>query len=146
MNHHLLLVDSSSFLCRGELEELLKLVKPQHFLPVHGEYAFLCAHAQLARDCGIHRTSVIKNGEMLGISPPRNGKSVGSSQGLQKLGTVPLNLFYNDGNKVKRHSLAQIFLRLFVSGLFLACWKGGRELQEIPFCKGLVCQYSSRSS
>ena len=34
---------------RGELEEVMKLVKPQHFLPVHGEYAFLCAHAQLAR-------------------------------------------------------------------------------------------------
>eukprot|EP00887_Chlorella_sp_A99_P006856 scaffold2.g6856.t1 len=32
---------------RGEMEEVLRLVKPQHFLPVHGEYAFLCAHAQL---------------------------------------------------------------------------------------------------
>lgn len=32
---------------RGELEEVLRLVKPQHFLPVHGEYAFLCAHAQV---------------------------------------------------------------------------------------------------
>ena len=36
--------------CRDELEEVLKLAKPQHFLPVHGEYAFLCAHAQLARE------------------------------------------------------------------------------------------------
>ena len=34
---------------REELEEVMKLVKPQHFLPVHGEYSFLCAHAQLAR-------------------------------------------------------------------------------------------------
>lgn len=87
--------------CRGELQELLQIVKPQHFLPVHGEYAFLCAHAQLAHDNGIHRTSVIKNGEMLGISPPRNGKSVGSTQGMQKLDSIPLNLFYNDGNKVE---------------------------------------------
>lgn len=31
----------------------MKLVKPQHFLPVHGEYAFLCAHAELAREIGI---------------------------------------------------------------------------------------------
>lgn len=36
--------------CRGELEEVLRYVKPQHFLPVHGEYAFLCAHAQV---CGL---------------------------------------------------------------------------------------------
>lgn len=79
---------------------MMQLVKPQHFLPVHGEYAFLCAHAQLAQDTGIKRTSVIKNGEMLGISPPRNGNSVGTMQGMQKLATVPLNLFYNDGGKV----------------------------------------------
>ena len=32
---------------RGELEEVLRYVKPQHFLPVHGEYAFLTAHAQV---------------------------------------------------------------------------------------------------
>ena len=33
---------------RDELQEVLRLVKPQHFLPVHGEFAFLCEHAQLA--------------------------------------------------------------------------------------------------
>lgn len=76
-------------------------MKPQHFLPVHGEYAFLCAHAELAQKTGISRTSVIKNGEMLGVSPPRNGKSVGTTQGMQKLASIPLNLFYNDGNKVR---------------------------------------------
>lgn len=39
---------------RDELEEVLRLIKPQHFLPVHGEYAFLCAHAQVRwqLECG----------------------------------------------------------------------------------------------
>ncbi len=76
----------------------MKLVKPQHFLPVHGEYAFLCAHAQLARDIGITNTSVIRNGAFLGVSPKRNGRTV-SSGSMQVLGDAKLRLFYNDGNK-----------------------------------------------
>ena len=35
--------------CRDDLRDMLRLVKPQHFLPVHGEYSFLCAHAELAQ-------------------------------------------------------------------------------------------------
>ena len=50
--------------CRSELKEALQLVKPQHFLPVHGEYAFLCAHAQLAQEQGVRNTSVIRNGQV----------------------------------------------------------------------------------
>lgn len=61
---------------RDELEEVLKLVKPQHFLPVHGEFAFLCAHAQLASEVGCNFTSVIRNGQMLGIADRRNGKTL----------------------------------------------------------------------
>lgn len=34
-------------------------MKPQHILPVHGEYAFLCAHAQMARYIGITNTGQI---------------------------------------------------------------------------------------
>lgn len=30
--------------------EVLQSVRPQHFLPVHGEYAFLTEHALLARE------------------------------------------------------------------------------------------------
>lgn len=35
---------------QGELEEVLRFVKPQHFLPVHGEYSFLVEHARLAKE------------------------------------------------------------------------------------------------
>ena len=85
---------------REELTELIQLVKPQHFLPVHGEYAFLTAHAQLARDNGVRHTSVIRNGQMLGVSDRRNGNTHGSVQGMQLLGEAKLRLFFNDGNKV----------------------------------------------
>lgn len=83
---------------RGEMEEVLRLVKPQHFLPVHGEYAFLCAHAQLARENNVNFTSVIRNGEMLGVKDRRNGKTL-STGSMAVLGEVPLTQFYNDGNR-----------------------------------------------
>jgi hypothetical protein len=42
-----------------ELTEVLRFVQPQHFLPVHGEYAFLCEHARLAKDkAGVNFTQV----------------------------------------------------------------------------------------
>lgn len=44
---------------QDELEEVLRYVKPQHFLPVHGEFAFLCEHAKLARErAGVQFTEV----------------------------------------------------------------------------------------
>jgi len=64
---------------------VLKLVKPRHFLPVHGEYAFLCAHAQLALDLGFRNTSVIRNGQMLGVSPMRNGRTLSSGSATVRL-------------------------------------------------------------
>ncbi len=82
----------------------MKLVKPQHFLPVHGEYSFLTAHAQLARDIGIRNTTVIRNGQMLGVQHRRNGNEVSTTgasvKGMQLLGDVKLRMLYNDGNKV----------------------------------------------
>lgn len=51
-------------------------MKPQHFLPVHGEYAFLCEHAQLAHEAGCNFTSVIRNGQMLGVADRRNGNTL----------------------------------------------------------------------
>jgi len=115
---------SSGHACRGELEEVLRLVRPHHFLPVHGEFSFLCEHADLARSLGVKNTSVIRNGQMLGVSPTGSANKVASS-GLvggggggggrpaygppgpngeasfaaSVLGTAQLTLFYNDGHR-----------------------------------------------
>jgi mRNA degradation ribonuclease J1/J2 len=37
---------------------VLRIVKPQHFLPVHGEYLFLKEHESLGKSTGIHHTAV----------------------------------------------------------------------------------------
>lgn len=84
--------------CRGEQEQLLRAVQPQHFLPVHGEYTFLCSHAGLAQELGIRNTHVIRNGQMVGVYERRNKDHV-SSGSMQLLGRADLFKFYNDGGK-----------------------------------------------
>lgn len=45
----------SNFLLK---EEVLQIVKPQHFLPIHGELLFLKEHELLGRSTGIRHTTV----------------------------------------------------------------------------------------
>uniref|UniRef100_A0A7C9ADR5 Myb-like domain-containing protein n=1 Tax=Opuntia streptacantha TaxID=393608 RepID=A0A7C9ADR5_OPUST len=82
---------------REELAEVLKIVKPQHFLPVHGELLFLKEHELLGKSTGVRHTAVIKNGEMIGVSHLRNRRVL--SDGFISLGKENLQLMYNDGDK-----------------------------------------------
>ncbi|KAK7282026.1 hypothetical protein RIF29_10500 [Crotalaria pallida] len=82
---------------RGELEEVLRIVKPQHFLPIHGELLFLKEHELLGKSTGIRHTAVIKNGEMLGVSHLRNRRVL--SNGFISLGKENLQLKYSDGDR-----------------------------------------------
>ncbi|MEV6931315.1 ribonuclease J [Dactylosporangium sp. NPDC051485] len=43
----------------GELLYLLNVVKPRNFMPVHGEWRHLRAHAQLAREAGVPDENVV---------------------------------------------------------------------------------------
>ncbi|KAL8118463.1 ribonuclease J-like isoform X2 [Apium graveolens] len=82
---------------REELEEVIRIVKPQHFLPIHGELLFLKEHELLGKANGIRHTAVIKNGEMLGVSHLRNRRVL--SNGFVSLGKENLQLMYSDGDK-----------------------------------------------
>ena len=52
---------------REELKTVLSLVKPQYFVPVHGEYRHLAAHADLARAMGVadENAFVLEDGDVL---------------------------------------------------------------------------------
>lgn len=52
---------------RGELEELLKIVKPRCFMPIHGEYYHMVQHGSIAQDLGIRKVNVMQNGQMLAL-------------------------------------------------------------------------------
>jgi len=53
-----------------ELKLVLRLVRPKYFVPVHGEYRHLTAHAQLAWDLDVAKDgiSVMEDGDVLELS------------------------------------------------------------------------------
>lgn len=50
---------------QDELRELFRRVHPDIAIPVHGEFRHLQAHAALAEECGVEKTFVIENGNMI---------------------------------------------------------------------------------
>ena len=75
-----------------ELKLMIRLVKPTYFMPVHGEYRMLKAHADLATECDIPKenTFVLANGDVLIM---KDGK-------IRKGGTVQAGDVYIDGNRI----------------------------------------------
>ena len=63
-----------------ELKLMLRLVKPQYFMPMHGEYRMLMAHRDLAIDCDVPKENIFicKNGDVINLTNDGivRGKSV----------------------------------------------------------------------
>ncbi len=53
-----------------ELREMIKIMKPKFFLPLHGQYSMLVAHAQIAQESGLseRNTPVAENGQIISLS------------------------------------------------------------------------------
>ena len=56
---------------REELKMMLSLVNPKFFVPVHGEYRHLVAHASIAQSMGLPRSNifVLEDGDVLELAP-----------------------------------------------------------------------------
>ncbi len=76
----------------GDLELMLRLMNPKYFMPYHGEYRMLKAHADIAVACGMPRenTFVLNNGDVLSLN---NGV-------VKKDGSITANDVYVDGNRI----------------------------------------------
>ncbi len=75
-----------------ELKLMLNLIRPEYFVPVHGEYRHLKAHAALARDLGVPPDNifVLEDGDVLEITP----------QGGEVVGRVTAGPVFVDGLRV----------------------------------------------
>lgn len=85
---------------REELKIVLGLTKPDYFIPVHGEYRHLRAHAGIAWDVGVGRKGiyVLEDGDVLEISDLESAV----------VGSVPADPTFIDGDMV--HSVGSVVL------------------------------------
>ncbi len=63
-------VHATGHACEDELREVIQTVKPEYFIPVHGEYRHLALHARLAEKCGIDpsHVKIIEDGQPVTLS------------------------------------------------------------------------------
>jgi ribonuclease J len=96
-----------------ELKLLLNILRPEHFLPIHGEYRMLVRHARLAMDVGVdpNKTFVLTNGDVLEIDD--RGARLGEK--------VQAGVVYVDGLGVGdvSHSVMRDRLSIGSDGFFL---------------------------
>ena len=60
-------IHTSGHAKQEELKLMLRLIKPEYFMPMHGEYRMLKSHASLAEECGIplDHSFIMQNGDSL---------------------------------------------------------------------------------
>ena len=60
-------VHVSGHAASDELAELIRLVRPSHFVPVHGEFRHLAAHKRIAEEAGVpdERILLVEDGDVL---------------------------------------------------------------------------------
>lgn len=62
-------IHASGHGAREEQREMLEIIRPRSFVPVHGTFHHLVRHAALARETGVQDTLIIENGCVLELTP-----------------------------------------------------------------------------
>jgi ribonuclease J len=72
---------------RDELVRMYQMVRPRVAIPVHGEARHLVAHADLAKECQVQQPLIIKNGDVVRLTP----------EGAAIVDEVPVGRLASDG-------------------------------------------------
>ncbi|MEX2278600.1 MAG: ribonuclease J [Acidimicrobiia bacterium] len=81
-------VHVSGHAARDELLTFLNVIRPEAFVPVHGEYRHLHAHAELARKMGVRKVDVLEDGDAVVLDGDRT---------MVERRAVPAGYVYFDG-------------------------------------------------
>ena len=75
-----------------ELKLMIRLIDPEYFMPIHGEYRMLKKHQDIAIDCGIpkDKTFIMANGDYL----------IMNKNEVKKGGNLGADDIYVDGNRI----------------------------------------------
>jgi len=61
-------VHGSGHAQREELEEMIRAVRPEIMVPIHGDYRYLVAHKEIAEACGVEDVRILENGYQFEVS------------------------------------------------------------------------------
>lgn len=116
----------SGHACQEEQKLMLSLVRPKYFLPVHGEYRQLMAHARTAVSVGIppENIFIMNNGRVMEISE-NSAKLVGTVQSgrvlVDGLGVGDVgNVVLRDRQHLSQDGLIIIVLTMDSNGIVVA--------------------------
>jgi len=72
IHHQISAIHTSGHGYQEELKQMIRMVRPKYFAPVHGEYFMRQAHKELAIECGIPEQNcvIVQNGGILEIPYP----------------------------------------------------------------------------
>ena len=104
-------IHTSGHAKKEELKLMLRLVKPQYFFPIHGEYRHLVKHAQLALDMGLQAENVLivedgdvicfNNNEVQVESSVNTGRIIVDGKGIGDVEDIILR----DRRKLSKHGV-----------------------------------------
>ena len=85
-------VHTSGHAKEEELKWMLRIIKPEYFMPMHGEYRMLKSHGDIAIDCDIPEENILicQNGDIVNLTPTE----------VRKAGTVTAGDVYVDGSRI----------------------------------------------
>jgi len=114
---------SSGHPSRQELRLLQRLVKPRHFMPVHGEYRMLKLHGEIAQQLGLeaNKVFVCDNGDILQLNNhtvSRGGHIPAENVYIDAVGTTDgiSDLTMDDRSTLKNDGMLTVFMALNPNG------------------------------